>query len=170
MTDIGEVVRLLAESRVNFILIGGAAANVYGSARHTEDIDVVYDRHPENIERLVAALRPFGPTLRGAPAGLPFVWDGRTVRSGLNFTLSTSLGAVDLLGEVAGGGGYNDLERETETIRVFGVDCLCVSLDALIRLKRAAGRRKDLETVAELEVIREESVRRDGRHDFPDEG
>ena len=39
---------------------------------------------------------------------------------------------------------------------MFGVDCLCVSLDALIRLKRAAGRRKDLEAIAELEAIREE--------------
>ena len=51
MTNVGEVIRLLAESRVRFILIEGAAANVYGSARHTEDVDVVYDRRPENVER-----------------------------------------------------------------------------------------------------------------------
>lgn len=74
----------------------------------------------------------------------------------LNFTLATSLGAIDLLGEVAGGGTYENLEKDTETIHVFGVDCLCVTLDALIRLKRAAGRRKDLEAIAELEAIREE--------------
>ena len=156
MTNVGEVIRLLAESRVRFILIGGAAANVYGSARHTEDVDVVYDRSRENVERLAATLGPLRPTLRGAPEGLPFVWDERTIRSGLDFTLSTSLGAIDLLGEVAGGGRYEDLEKETETIHVFGVDCLCVTLDALIRLKRAAGRRKDLEAIAELEAIREE--------------
>jgi predicted nucleotidyltransferase len=57
---------------------------------------------------------------------------------------------------VAGGGRYQNLGNDTETIHVFGVDCLCVNLDALIRLKRAAGRRKDLETIAELEAIREE--------------
>ena len=108
------------------------------------------------FERLVAAVRPFKPTLRGAPEGLPFVWDERTIKSGLNFTLSTSLGAIDLLGEVAGGGTYENLEKDTETIHVFGVDCLCVTLDTLIRLKRAAGRRKDLEAIAELEAIREE--------------
>jgi predicted nucleotidyltransferase len=156
VTNVGELVRLFAENKVRFVLIGGAAANVYGSARHTEDIDVVYDRRPANVGRLVAAVRPLEPTLRGAPEGLPFVWDERTVLSGLNFTLSTSLGALDLLGEVTGGGRYEDLEKETETIHVFGVDCLCVTLDALIRLKRAAGRRKDLEAIAELEAIREE--------------
>jgi hypothetical protein len=111
---------------------------------------------PAEVDRLVTAIRPLRPTLRGAPEGLPFVWDERTNRSGLNFTLSTSLGALDLLGEVAGGGRYEALERETETIHVFGVDCLCVTLEALIRLKRAAGRRKDLEAIAELEAIREE--------------
>jgi hypothetical protein len=48
-------------------------------------LDVVYDRRPENVERLVTAIRPFSPTLRGAPEGLPFVWDERTIRAGLNF-------------------------------------------------------------------------------------
>ncbi len=156
MTDFPGLLQALQREHVSFIVIGGAAATAHGSPRLTLDLDVVYDRHPENVEPLVSALRPFKPTLRDAPEGLPFVWDERTIRSGLNFTLSTSLGALDLLGEVAGGGRYEDLVKETETIRVFGVDCLCVNLEALIRLKRAAGRRKDLEAIAELEVIREE--------------
>lgn len=156
MTDFPGLLRALQRERVRFIVIGGAAATGHGSARLTLDLDLVYARDPGNVRQLVAAIAPFAPTLRGAPEGLPFVWDERTIRSGLNFTLSTSLGALDLLGEVAGGGRYENLEKDTETIHVFGVDCLCVSLDALIRLKRAAGRRKDLEAIAELEAIREE--------------
>ena len=155
MTDFPGLLQSLQRERVSFIVIGGAAATARGFPSVTL-LEVAYDRRPENVERLVTAIRPFKPTLRGAPEGLPFVWDERTISSGLNFTLSTSLGALDLLGEVSGGGRYEDLEKETETIRVFGVDCLCVTLDALIRLKRAAGRRKDLEAIAELEVIREE--------------
>jgi hypothetical protein len=156
MNDSPALLRALQQQGVRFIVIGGAASTVHGLGGMTFVLDVVYDRRPENVERLVAAIGPFKPTLRGAPDGLPFVWDDRTIRSGLNFTLSTSLGALDLLGEVVGGGTYENLEKETETIHVFGVDCLCVTLDALIRLKRAAGRRKDLEAIAELEAIREE--------------
>ena len=156
MTDFPGLLRALQREKVRFIVIGGAASTAHGSARLTLDLDVVYSRTPENLRRLATAIAPLAPALRGAPEGLPFVWDERTIRSGLNFTLSTSLGAINLLGEVAGGGRYENLEKDTETIHVFGVDCLFVNLDALIRLKRAAGRRKDLEAIAELEAIREE--------------
>ncbi len=156
MTDFPGLLRALQREKVRFIVIGGAASTAHGSARLTLDLDVVYSRTPENLRRLATAIAPLAPALRGAPEGLPFVWNERTIRSGLNFTLSTSLGAINLLGEVAGGGRYENLEKDTETIHVFGVDCLFVNLDALIRLKRAAGRRKDLEAIAELEAIREE--------------
>ncbi len=156
MTDFRGLLRALQGRQVQFIVIGGAAATGHGSARLTLDLDVVYSRTPENVRRLAAAIAPLSPRLRGAPDDLPFIWDERTIRSGLNFTLSTSLGALDLLGEVSGGGTYEDLERKAEIIHVFGVECLCVDLDTLIRLKRAAGRRRDLEAIAELEAIREE--------------
>ena len=37
-----------------------------------------------------------------------------------------------------------------------GSNCLCLGLDRLIEVKRAAGRAKDLEAIAELEALREE--------------
>ncbi len=75
---------------------------------------------------------------------------------GLNFTLQTVLGALDLLGEIVGGGRYADLLPHTIEVEVFGVRCRCLGLVALIRAKRAAGRPKDLEAIAELEAILEE--------------
>jgi predicted nucleotidyltransferase len=74
----------------------------------------------------------------------------------LNFTLTTVLGDLDLLGEVAGGGTYDQLLPDSTKIRVFGRECLCVNLERLIQLKRAAGRPKDLEAIAELQAILEE--------------
>jgi hypothetical protein len=102
--DFEGVLRCLAGKDVKFILVGGAAAIVHVSARLTQDIDVVYDRAPDNLECLAQALADYKPYLRGAPPGLPFHWDTQTLRRGLNFTLTTTLGPVDLLGEIPGGG------------------------------------------------------------------
>jgi hypothetical protein len=145
----------LARARVEFIVIGGVAATVHGSARATLDLDLVYRRSDDNVDRLVQALTPLSPYLRGAPAGLPFAFDVDTARRGLNFTLDTSLGALDLLGEVVGGGSYEALLAHTDVVELFSHACRVVSLDGLIRLKRAAGRPKDHEVLAELEALRE---------------
>jgi hypothetical protein len=156
MTDFRALISMLAAAGVEFIIVGGAAATAHGSARLTQDLDVVYRRTPENISRLVRALAPYGPYLRGAPPGLPFRWDEATVSRGLNFTLKTSLGALDLLGEITGGGGFDDLSPDSVRLRLYGVECLCLGLERLIQVKRAAGRPKDLEAIAELEAILEE--------------
>ena len=156
MTDFRGLLRALSDAGVESILVGGVAATAHGSSRLTLDLDLVYRRSPDNIERLVAALAPLHPYLRGAPPGLPFRWDARTIRQGLNFTLNTDLGDLDLLGEIVGGGGFDHLAARTMVIRVFGMECRCLDLDTLIHVKRAAGRPKDLEAIAELEAIREE--------------
>jgi predicted nucleotidyltransferase len=70
--------------------------------------------------------------------------------------LITTLGPLDLFGEIVGGGGYEELQNETIKIQVAGVECLCLSLERLIEVKRAAGRPKDLEAIAELVQILEE--------------
>jgi predicted nucleotidyltransferase len=158
-TDFEGLLRRLLEARIEFILVGGLAATVHGSARATFDVDVVYARSRSNIERLVATLAPLNPYMRGAPPGLPFRLDARTMERGLNFTLETTLGDLDLLGEVTGGGTYADLLPDTEEIVVFGFSCRCVTLSKLIALKRATGRPKDNEILAELEGLREERQR-----------
>ncbi len=155
MTRLELQLRLLAEANVAFIVIGGMAAAAHGSARSTLDLDVVYSRDRDNVRRLVAALAQHKPYLRGAPPGLPFAFDETTIMHGLNFTLTTDVGDFDFLGEVTGGGSYAELLPHTVEIQAFGVRCLYVTLDALIHLKRAAGRPKDLEAIAELELIRD---------------
>ena len=159
MTDFAGVIRTLVDAGIDFILVGGVAGTVHGSARLTRDVDVVYGRSPENMRRLVDALSSHNPYLRGAPQGLPFLWDLNTIQRGLNFTLTTRLGDLDLLGELTGGGGFEQLREHSSTVRVFDRDVQVLDLDWLIRVKRAAGRPRDLEAVAELEALREERDR-----------
>jgi predicted nucleotidyltransferase len=154
-----ELLPVLNRHQVPFILIGGGAGIVHGSQRVTTDVDVVYSRKADDVARLAEALKPHHPYLRGAPAGLPFRWDASTILAGLNFTLTTDLGDIDFLGEVAGGGTYEQLLPFTIELQAFGVTCRCVTLDRLIQLKRAAGRPKDLEAIAELQAILDERNR-----------
>ncbi|MEQ1886099.1 MAG: nucleotidyltransferase [Bryobacteraceae bacterium] len=157
MTDFRALLTTLHVKRVEFIIVGGAAAVAHGSVRLTYDLDIVYRRTPENIARLVEALAPVHPYLRGVPPGLPFQWDAESLHRGLNFTLVTDIGDIDVLGEITGGGGYEDLLPHSIVLNLFETASPCLNLNKLIQVKRAAGRVKDFEAVAELEVIAEET-------------
>jgi hypothetical protein len=156
VTDFERLLTVLTHARVEFIVIGGFAATAHGSAHITVDLDLVYRRTPDNVDRLANALEPLQPYLRGVPRGLPFRFDGGTIRQGLNFTLTTLAGDLDLLGEATGGGSYDALLPHSDLRDVGGLECRFVDLQTLIRLKRAAGRPKDLERIAELEALQKE--------------
>ncbi len=155
--DFRAILESLSANQVDFIVIGGLAASLHGSAYVTQDVDVCYGRSDASIERLCRALVDLHPALRGAPDGLPFRLDPAAVRAGLNFTLSTDLGPLDLLGEVSPFGGFDSLKTHAIAMDLFGHRVLVLSLPALIRSKRAAGRAKDLLVVPELEALLEMS-------------
>ncbi|WP_441290990.1 hypothetical protein ACSRUE_11160 [Sorangium sp. KYC3313] len=136
------------------MIIGGLPLVIQGSSRTTNDIAMCYSRDRENLRRLARALAPFHPTLRGFPPELPFFWDDQTLWSGLNFTLSTDIGAIDLLGEVPGVGSFDDVVKGSEEIQLYGSAVRILGLDALERAKRAAGRAKDLLDLGEIAAIR----------------
>src|SRR5262245_56598264 len=92
------IVELLRKHGVNFLVIGGQAEYLMGSARVTCDTDLCYQRSPENLKKLATALLELKPTLRNAPPDLPFRIDAETLTLGSNFTFSTTEGALDLLG------------------------------------------------------------------------
>jgi hypothetical protein len=151
-----EVIRLLGRHEVQYVLVGGLAAITHGSSTVTVDVDVCHATDRPNLERLAAALQEVHAELRGAEPGLPFRHDAKTLERGDSFTFTTDLGAIDVLATPSGTGGYEDLARTAETIELFGHEVLVASVDDLIRMKRAAGRPKDLLAVEELAALREE--------------
>ena len=163
VTDFEKLIRIISEAGIECVIVGGLAATIHGSARLTQDVDFVYARNRANVGRLVAALKPLVPYPRGAPPGLPFEWSEATVERGLNFTLTTAGGDIDLLGEIPGGGAYQALLPHSIDVEIFGCRCRCLDLPGLIRAKRAAGRPKDLEALAELEALLAERDVQSGR-------
>jgi hypothetical protein len=148
------ILRLLAEHQVKYVLVGGLAMRVQGSVYITEDLDICYGRTPENIAAVTAALAPLRPYLRGAPPGPPSRLDVPTVLAGLNFTLTTDQGDVDLLGEVRGIGMYEQVLAQSEERPLFGLSVRVLSLEGLLIAKRTAGRVKDRLHILELEELK----------------
>jgi len=154
--DYRALIGALCASKVRFVIVGGVAATLHGSARLTQDVDIVYSRDADNLRLISQALGPLQPYLRGVPPGLPFRLDADTLATGLNFTLTTSVGDIDLLGEIAGVDNYDALAHHTVEVELFGFRCLCLDLPTLIQAKVASGPPKDLEAVAELRALFEE--------------
>jgi hypothetical protein len=148
--------RVLNDHQIRFVLIGGFAARLHGSPTVTNDVDLCYARDPENLERLASALRELRGHLRGAPEGLPFRLDAKTLASGLNFTFETDAGNLDVLGMPSGTQGFEELDRTAEALDLEDLTVRVASLDDLIRMKQAAARPKDLIEVEVLGALRDE--------------
>jgi len=155
MVKVKDFISSLYSNKVQFIIIGGQAAVVHGSDYMTADIDFCYSRDKGNLDNIITALIPFHPYLRGADKDLPFIFDTKTLKMGLNFTFSTNIGDIDLLGEVTGLGSYIDVLKYSETVTLFNIPCQILTLEGLIISKKAAGRKKDLKIIEELETLLE---------------
>jgi hypothetical protein len=150
------VIRLFGGHGLQYVVIGGLAAITHGAPLVTQDVDVCYARHDDNLRRLAIALVEVHAHLRGADPDLPFKLDEKTLRAGDSFTFTTDIGWVDILGTPSGTAGYDDLARTADVFTLFGYRVLVASVEDLIRMKRAAGRPKDLLAVEELGALRDE--------------
>ena len=133
MTDVQRLLDALIAAGVEFTVAGGVALVLRGSSRVTQDLNLCYARDRANLHRLATALAPFHPRLRGAPPDLPFLWDEQTLASGLNFTLTTDLGDLDILGEISGIGDYARVAAGSSPLLVGETRVLVMDLDALER-------------------------------------
>jgi hypothetical protein len=147
----------LVAHEVDFVLIGGLAGIARGSSYPSYDVDLAYARDRANLERLAAALRELGATLRGAPPDLPFVLDANTLESGQHFTFDTPYAPLDVLADPDGAPPYRELKRAAgKPLDVEGVAIVVASLDHLIAMKERIGRTKDKLMATEYRALSDE--------------
>jgi hypothetical protein len=150
------VLRHLDEGGVRYVVIGGLAGNLHGSATVTADVDICYARDQPNLEALARVLSALHARLRGADPGLPFRLVAKTLRAGDSFTFVTDAGDVDVLATPAGTRGFDDLVRAATPMDIDGFRVLVADINDLIRMKLTAGRPKDLIEAEILGALREE--------------
>lgn len=148
-----QIISALVAAGVRFVVIGGVAATIQGSARLTNDIDICYDTSPDNVDRLVRLLTRWKAYLRGVERGLPFILDARAFRTTPIMTLTTTMGDIDVLDVVPGVGDYKAVVRQSEAVDIGDVEFRSLTLEALIASKKAVRRPKDVEQLIELEAL-----------------
>jgi hypothetical protein len=149
-----ELLQKLTARGVDYVVIGGIAGVLHGSAQTTYDLDICFATDQGNLDALGDVLVALGARLKGVDERLPFTPDARTLRRIDVLTMVTDLGELDVLARPAGSPGYEALRRNAERFDIDGVAVLVASIEDLIAMKRAAGRTKDLAAVEELELIR----------------
>ncbi len=158
-----EILRILAEHEVRYVLIGGLAATLYGMAAPTFDVDITPEMSLENLSRLSAALKALDARIRvdGIPEGLPFSHDAASLRDMSTLNLATGYGPLDIASQPAGVSRFDDWDADAAEIVVSGVHVRLASLEDIVKSKEAAGRDKDK---AQLPLLRAllERLRRSG--------
>jgi Nucleotidyl transferase AbiEii toxin, Type IV TA system len=149
-----EILRRLVERGVDFVVIGGIAAVLHGSARTTFDLDISFATDDANFAALGDVLTALSARLKGIDDELPFVPDAQTLRRVELLTLVTSLGELDVLSGPPGAPPYAELRRNADRYDLGGFNVSVASIDDLIAMKQAAGRAKDLLDIEELEAIK----------------
>ena len=140
-----EILRVLMDHGVRFVLVGGYAAVVHGAPYVTTDIDVVPERSEDNLSRLSRALDDLHARVwtSAEPEGVAFGHDGRSLGESRVWNLVTDHGRLDVTFEPSGTTGYADLARDAIALTILGVPVDVASLADVIRSKEAAGRVKD---------------------------
>ena len=157
-----QILAVLAEHGVDYVLIGGLAAAIHGSDMVTTDLDITPARGTANLSRLSDALRALHAGIRSdaVPHGLPFAHDATSLAKADMWNLTTDFGDLDIAFIPAGTKGYTDLRRSAVVIDVIGTTTTVASLADIIRSKEAADRPKDRIAVPALRRLQSEIDRR----------
>ena len=143
--DAEQMLSVLADHGVRYVIVGGFAAVIHGSPYITADVDIVPEATEENLRRLSEALRSLGARVwtQSEPEGIAFNHDARSLAEATVWNLVTDHGRLDLTFVPSGTSGYDDVARDAVHLTILGVPADVASLADVIRSKEAAGREKD---------------------------
>lgn len=147
-----ELLHRLVASRVDFVVVGGVAAVLQGASLLTVDLDLCIPFSTENLSRLLPLMVAIDARFRAHPDRPRLTTDVEHFASIRLLMLETRLGPIDILREITGIGGFDEVERASTEIDLGEIRCRVLGLEGLISAKRAAGRDKDLRVLAELEA------------------
>lgn len=158
--DFLDLLKRLTDNSVDFVIVGGFAGVVHGCTFVTQDIDICCDFAPANLLGLQKAISDLHPVHRMTPSRQKFELTEENCRQFKNLYLDTDIGQLDCMSFIEGIGDYDKVNRASVVVEAEGVKLRVLSLDALIRTKKAMNRPRDREAVLQLETIKKLKKRR----------
>jgi predicted nucleotidyltransferase len=157
--DFLELLKTMFEHKVDFIIVGGVSAVLHGAPVTTFDLDLLHSREPDNIEKLLVAIKDLDAYYRGV--GERRIEPGKTQLSSTGHQLlMTRLGPLDLLGTIGKERyDYTDLLEHTKKMQISGMTFLVLDLETHIQIKEGLGHDKDKAIVPILRRTLEEKAK-----------
>jgi predicted nucleotidyltransferase len=155
--EIEEVFRVLAEYSVDYLVIGGVAAQVHGRRRTTTDLDITPAPDPANFERLAAALIALDARPARVGPGAPTLSAEQLRLAPIVPALNTPHGELHILNTVPGAAAYADMRARAFTTDLAGIPVAIVGVDDLIRIKQTTARPSDLEDIAAITALAQDN-------------
>jgi argininosuccinate lyase len=153
--DFLEILNILSKHKVDFIIVGGVCAVLHGAPVTTFDLDLVHSRSPENLARLISALKELDAYYRGR-GDQRLTPELSHLSSSGHQLLMTKVGPLDLLGTIGTGRSYNDLLQHTIELEVSDLRLWILDLETLIKVKKETISEKDKVIIPILQRTLEE--------------
>lgn len=160
-SDFAAFIRILTQHRVRFLIIGGYAMAHHGLIRATNDVDVLVGTDQQNLSRVRAATREFvgvepSDSALRPPRGM--------------FRIGPPSAHVDVTTKIDGIGDFDRAYARRAKGTFFGIPTSFLSIEDMLRTKRAAGRPKDFGDIAWLEQEKARRRRPDDSSNQPKRG
>ena len=152
--DFSDLLERLVDAGVDFVVVGGFAGIVHGSSYVTQDMDICCDFSPANVLSIQQALSDLHPVHRMTPTRKKLDLTGETCGQFKNLYLDTDIGQLDCLSFINGVGDYENVKQASKEVKVDRLRLRVLSLDGLIKAKKAMNRPRDQQMIRELEAIK----------------
>ena len=153
-SDLLNLLERLIKAGVDFVIVGGFAGVVHGCTYVTQDVDICCDFSAANLLALQTALSDLDPVHRMTPGRKKLQLTEQTSSQFKNLYLDTKIGQLDCLSFIDDLGDYEQVKRVSTLVEVEDIKMYVLSLDALVKTKRAMNRPRDKEAVMQLEAIK----------------
>jgi len=148
--DYKDMIKILLEENVKFILVGGIAVILYGHVRGTKDLDLWVYANSQNAPLLIKALAKFGAPMQDISAS-DFELEGTV------FQIGTEPIRIDIITRIAGL-NFEEAINNVKIMEIDGLQVPVISIEDLIKNKKASGRFQDLADARVLEKILKKQI------------